>query len=56
MRAKRTSRLSARTSEFDPKATLAVHCGNGFDTLFRSLSKLSFQAVRCHLLSLGVDV
>jgi hypothetical protein len=35
MGAKPTSRLSIRTSQFDPTATLAVQCGNGFHGGFR---------------------
>ena len=40
----------------DPTATLAVHCGNGFDAGFRPLSKYSFKPIRCCLLSLGADM
>src|ERR1017187_3929728 len=37
----------------DPTATLAVHCGNGFDAGFSPLSKYSFDSIQCCLLSLG---
>src|ERR1700731_3607272 len=43
-------------SRFDPSATLAVHCGNGFDADFSPLSKHSFEALGCRLLSLGEDM
>jgi hypothetical protein len=33
-----------------------VHCGNGFDAGFKPLSKHSFEALGCHLLSLGEDM
>ena len=42
--------------ENDPSATLAVHCGNGFDADFSPLSKHSFEALGCRLLSLGEDM
>jgi hypothetical protein len=32
---------------YDPSATLAVHCGNGFDARFKPLSKYSFEALGC---------
>src|SRR4249920_1982915 len=41
---------------FDPQETLAVHCGNGFDARFQPLSKHSFEALECRLLSLGEDM
>jgi hypothetical protein len=41
---------------YDPSATLAVHCGNGFDADFSPLSKYSFEPVQCYLLSLGADM
>jgi hypothetical protein len=31
---KRTGLIAAHMSAFDPKRTLAVHCGNGFDAGF----------------------
>src|ERR1039458_658909 len=34
----------------DPTATLAVHCGNGFDGGFKPLSKHSIEPIRCRLL------
>src|SRR6266851_1819093 len=40
----------------DPQATLAVHCGNGFDARFQPLSKHSFEALGCRPLSLGEDM
>jgi putative ABC transport system substrate-binding protein len=43
-------------SAFDPKRTLAVHCGNGFDAGFQPLSKYSIKPIRCRLLSLGADM
>src|SRR5260370_15175588 len=43
-------------SDFDPTETLAVHCGNVFDTDFRPLSKHSIKPIRCCLLSLGADM
>ena len=41
---------------FDPSATLAVHCGNGFDARFEPLSKYSFEPIQCWPLSLGADM
>jgi hypothetical protein len=35
--AKQTSSRKAATSEIDPTATLAVHCGNGFDAVSASI-------------------
>jgi hypothetical protein len=43
-------------SDFEPSETLDVHCGNGFDTDFSPLSKHSFEALGCRLLSLGEDM
>jgi putative ABC transport system ATP-binding protein len=42
---------SSRTfgPSFDPSATLAVHCGNGFDAPFEPLEKYSFEPVQCCL-------
>src|SRR5450755_2115552 len=50
--------ISARDglSANDPTATLAVHCGNGFDAGFSPLSKCSFEPLRCRLLSLGASM
>src|ERR1700720_639240 len=39
----------------DPSATLAVHCGNGFD-VSQPLSKYSFEPIQCWPLSLGADM
>ena len=39
-------------SAYDPTATLAMHCGNGFDAGFQPLSKYSFEPLSCRLLSL----
>src|ERR1700731_3045985 len=39
----------------DPSATLAVHCGNGFDA-GQPLSKYSFEPMQCWPLSLGADM
>src|ERR1700719_2213888 len=41
---------------FDPSATLAVHRDNGFWCRFQPLSKHSFEALGCRLLSLGEDM
>jgi hypothetical protein len=41
---------------FDSSPTLAVHRGNGFDADFKPLSKHSFEALGCGLLSLGEDM
>jgi hypothetical protein len=41
---------------FDPSGTSAVHCRNGFDANFKPLSKHSFEALGCRLLSLGEDM
>src|ERR1700732_3256982 len=41
---------------FDPSATLAVHCGNGFDAGFDPLSKYPFEPIQCHLLRSGADM
>jgi hypothetical protein len=38
---------AAAFEAFDPSATLAVHCGNGFDARFKPLSKYSFEALGC---------
>jgi hypothetical protein len=35
---KQTSSRKAATSVFDPTATLAVHCGNGFDANFSPIN------------------
>jgi putative tryptophan/tyrosine transport system substrate-binding protein len=43
-------------SAYDPKRTLAVHCGNGFDAGFRPLLKYSPEPIGCRLLSLGSDM
>ena len=37
---------SAASDTNDPKATLAVHCGNGFDSGFEPLSKYSFEPIQ----------
>jgi hypothetical protein len=37
----------------DPTATLAVHCGNGFDAGFCPLSKYSFEQLGCFVQSQG---
>jgi putative ABC transport system substrate-binding protein len=47
---------SAASEAYDPSATLAVHCGNGFDADFHPLSKDSLEALGCRLLSLGEDM
>jgi ABC-type uncharacterized transport system substrate-binding protein len=47
---------AGRSDENDPTATLAVHCGNGFDAGFSPLSKYSFEALGCRLLNLGEDM
>ena len=49
-------RLWKGNSRFDPSATLAVHCGNGFDARFEPLSKYSFEPIQCWPLSLGADM
>jgi putative ABC transport system substrate-binding protein len=40
----------------DPSATLAVHCGNGFDARFEPLSQYSSEPIQCCPLSLGGDM
>jgi hypothetical protein len=47
---------AGRSDENDPSATLAVHCGNGFDAQFEPLSKYSFEPIQCWPLSLGADM
>jgi hypothetical protein len=49
-----TGLLPRAPSIHDPSATLAVHCGNGFDA-GQPLSKYSFEPILC-LLSLGADM
>jgi hypothetical protein len=43
-------------SAYDPKRTLAVHSGDGFDAGFQPLSKYSIKPIRCRLLGLGTDM
>jgi hypothetical protein len=47
---------AGRSDENDPKRSLAVHCGNGFDADFSPLSKCSFEPIQCWPLSLGEDM
>src|SRR6266446_3089366 len=47
---------AASSSVHDPSATLAVHCGNGFDARFEPLSKYSLEPIQCRPLSLGADM
>ena len=53
---KLTCEPAERGSGYDPSATLAVHCGNGFDARFEPLSKYSFEPIQCWHLSLGADM
>jgi hypothetical protein len=39
--------LMVRTGANDPSATLAVHCGNGFDAQFEPYQKASFEPIQC---------
>ena len=50
------TRRARRSDENDPSATLAVHCGNGFDARFEPLSRYSFEAIQCWPPSLGEDM
>jgi hypothetical protein len=49
----RTSREGDGTDVDDPIATLAVHCGNGFDAGFNRIKVLP---IGCRLLSLGAGM
>jgi putative tryptophan/tyrosine transport system substrate-binding protein len=43
-------------SGYDPTATLAVRCGNGFDADFSPLSKYSFEPIGCSVPSQGANM
>jgi hypothetical protein len=45
-----------RDSAFDPSATLAVHCGNGFDAGFSPYQSTRFSRYNTVPLSLGADM
>jgi hypothetical protein len=47
--------LAASISGFDPTATFAVHCGNGFDADITPIKK-SFKPIQCCLQSMGTDM
>ena len=46
--------FGAVRSVFDPTATFAVHCGNGFDADITPIKK-SFKPIQCCLQSMGTD-
>jgi|SRR5258706_4367257 len=47
--------LASSFSGFDPTATFAVHCGNGFDADITPIKK-SFKPIQCCLQSMGTDM
>jgi hypothetical protein len=47
--------LAASISPFDPTATFAVHCGNGFDADITPIKK-SFKPIQWCLQSMGTDM